>query len=574
MASKPKALNMTDALLMRGKSPAQQSQVAVLPVSEMAMVLTLDELRPNPDNPRTSRNPKYADIKASIRMRGLDSLPKVTRDPDGDDIYIFSDGGNTRYQILCELYQETGDERFYRIHTIFKPWPGRLQCVIGHLAENEVRGDLTYIEKAFGIHKARTIWEEQLGRSVTLRELSELLNQQGYPIDSSSISRMEDTLKYLHPHLPTLLNSGLSRSQTMPLLALRSVAEKTWAKHQMQVEHESVFDDVFGHACQQFDDPDRYSLEMFRDELIGELLKALPHPSLNYDRWLIELDPKEQQRRELFGEPPAPPVVQEPIRQPLKENVTQLPPQTGPENPVTGLRSGTLVGGVTRPEPAPGNAPETGLTPDAGMQPIDAGIASTSPYRAELQPDLYGGQTVIGGETVSPMGNGFSQTSLMSALSENRDSALLEEGHVSSSSSVSFAATGLEPVADIWHIPALQDDIEHLQDMSYRLAFELAEAMGCADDISEAKRWDQAGYTTSDTNNNEFVLLLAGLTGEDRELPFNTFGFCLNFLGFPQKSGSPVLHDVHVVKFMRLIRVLRRLRELQRDDARGGDHVA
>lgn len=121
MASKPKALNMTDALLMRGKSPAQQSQVAVLPVSEMAMVLTLDELRPNPDNPRTSRNPKYADIKASIRMRGLDSLPKVTRDPDGDDIYIFSDGGNTRYQILCELYQETGDERFYRIHTIFKP---------------------------------------------------------------------------------------------------------------------------------------------------------------------------------------------------------------------------------------------------------------------------------------------------------------------------------------------------------------------------------------------------------------------------------------------------------------------
>ncbi|STQ14884.1 Uncharacterised protein [Enterobacter cloacae] len=41
-------------------------------------------------------------------------------------------------------------------------------------------------------------------------------------------------------------------------------------------------------------------------------------------------------------------------------------------------------------------------------------------------------------------------------------------------SSVAFAATGLEPVSDIWHIPALQDDIEHLQDMAYRLVFEIA----------------------------------------------------------------------------------------------------
>ncbi|WP_409161624.1 ParB family protein [Pectobacterium sp. B2J-2] len=566
MASKPKVLNMTEALLMRGKSPAQPSQAAVLPVNAMAMVLTLDELSPNPDNPRKSRNPRYDYIKASIRMRGLKSVPMVTRDPDGDDVYIFSDGGNTRYQILRELYQETGDERFYRLHTVFIPWPGRLKCVIGHLAENDARGDLAYIEKAFGVHDARTIYEEQLGRSVTLRELSELLNQEGYPIDSSSINRLEDTLKYLYPHLPTLLNSGLSRTQTLPLLALRSAAEKTWAKYQILVEHESVFENVFGHTCQQFDDPDRYSLEMFRDELIGALLKALPHPSLNYDRWLIELDPKELQRRELFGDPPVPPAVQEPLRQPQKENITQLPPQTEPKGPVIGLRPGTLVGGGTRPEPAADNGAES----EPGVKRPDVGGASASSYRVELQPDLYGGQTVVSGEAVNPEGNSFLPSSLMSALSEHSRNTT-EDIAISS---VSFAAAGLEPVTDIWHIPALQDDIEHLQDMSYRLAFELAESMGCADDISEAKRWDQAGYTTSDTNNNEFVLLLAGLTGEDRELPFNTFGFCLNFLGFPQKAGTPVLHDVHVVKFMRLIRVLRRLRELQRNDVRGGEHVA
>jgi ParB family protein of integrating conjugative element (PFGI_1 class) len=119
-----KAPDLSDALLMRGKKPVQpadHSGVSVLPVSEMAMVLTLDQLRPNPDNPRTTRNPRYEDIKASIRTRGLDSIPKVTRDPDGEDVFIFSDGGNTRYEILCDLWQETGDERFYRVHTIFKP---------------------------------------------------------------------------------------------------------------------------------------------------------------------------------------------------------------------------------------------------------------------------------------------------------------------------------------------------------------------------------------------------------------------------------------------------------------------
>ena len=130
------------AMLQPGRQAQAAGNISVMPAAEMPMVLTLDQLSPNPDNPRTSRNPRYDDIKASIRSRGLDTVPKVTRDPDGEpDVYIFSDGGNTRYQILSVLWQETGEDRFFRVHVLFKPWPGRLQCVIGHLAENEVRGD-------------------------------------------------------------------------------------------------------------------------------------------------------------------------------------------------------------------------------------------------------------------------------------------------------------------------------------------------------------------------------------------------------------------------------------------------
>lgn len=562
-------LNLGAAMLQRGKSPVQAAELSpavVQPVSEMAMVLTLDQLRPNPDNPRKGRNPRFEEIKASVRARGLDSIPKVTRDPDGDDVYIFSDGGNTRYQILCELWQETGDERFYRVHTIFKPWPGRLKCLVGHLAENEVRGDLTYIDKAFGIHNARAIQEEQLGRAVTLRELSELLNAEGYPIDNSSISRMEDTIKYLWPCFPTLLESGLARLQVLPLLRVRSQAGKVWAQFAHESSPQLSFEQVFEDSCRGFDDPDSYAFETFRDEFIGQLVKALPHPSLNYDRWLIELDPREQKRREQFGDPPPlPPLTPAPEQTGDRERKTPpvetLPADNSPRTPITGLRSGTLVT-TTRPEPAP----------DQDGNTVHPGSVGSEPRR-EVQNDLFGGNPVITGQADNTDNSGewllksdANTIPLVSALGEQ------DESSITSVSSVAFASTGLEPVSDIWHIPALQDDTEHLQDMAYRLTFEIAETMGCADCVREDKDPRSAGFAISETA-SEFNLFLAGLSGSLPDKQFNMFMFCLNFIGSQEPADTAVFDDVTVVKTMRLIRVIRRLREHQRLAAKGGENV-
>ncbi|MEQ1965115.1 hypothetical protein ABLB69_18570 [Xenorhabdus khoisanae] len=46
-----------------------------------------------------------------------------------------------------------------------------------------------------------------------------------------------------------------------------------------------------------------------------------------------------------------------------------------------------------------------------------------------------------------------------------------------------FSQTGLEPVSSVWEISPMQDDIEHLQTMAFRLAFELAEIMGCDNNL-------------------------------------------------------------------------------------------
>ncbi|MDP0989710.1 chromosome partitioning protein ParB, partial [Klebsiella pneumoniae] len=77
--------------------------------------------------------------------------------------YIIANGGNTRLSILNELWQETHDERCWRIHCLYRPWGGtskqlmhgELRCLIGHLAENDLHGKLSFIERALGISKAR-----------------------------------------------------------------------------------------------------------------------------------------------------------------------------------------------------------------------------------------------------------------------------------------------------------------------------------------------------------------------------------------------------------------------------------
>ncbi|ENP5334406.1 ParB family protein [Salmonella enterica] len=580
-------LNLGDALLQGAKEPSSAPAVPVLPTSEMPMVLTLDEVAPNPDNPRTTRNPKYDEIKESIRTRGLDTVPKVTRNPDlPGSPYIFSDGGNTRYAVLRELFAETQDERFYRFHALFKPWPGRLECLVGHLAENDVRGDLTFIDKALGIKKARAIHEEVLGRAVSLRELSDLLGQQGYPIHYSLISRMIHTVEYLYPFMPDLLASGLGKHQIETLLNLRTDALKIWQQYSVMTETDSDFNEVFGRVCAQFDDPESYSFEMFRDEFIGTLVNVLPHPSLNYDRWLLELDPKARNQRMLFGEPePVAPHLVEADRQAWQNASASLSGAENDENQQSNSSSDSMListsnnGAVLSPQPDSDND-------DDGTGEGFGSSESPRLLKVEIQSDLLGGPAVLSGDipfgepqlapdvgNIAVMASAFAGAQALLTADTSSDGDNPADNNTSdiprlpaapALSSVAFANVGLEPVSDIWAISALQDDIEHLQDMAYRLVFELAEAMGCEMDVSEDKSAGAAGFAVSE-HGGEFALFLAGLSGHLPNRQFNMFMFCLNFIGTQSAGDTPVFDDVHVVKTLRLIRVIRRLRELQRN---------
>lgn len=556
MAHKP--LNLGAAIMQPGRQASAAGNVVAL--GETPMILTLDQLRPNPDNPRTTRNPRYDDIKNSIHARGLDTVPKVTRMPDSEpDVYIFSDGGNTRYQILTELWKETGDPRFYRIHVLFKPWPGRLQCVIGHLAENEVRGELTFIEKAQGIHKARLIYEESLQRQVTIRELATLLTDEGLPVSHTSISRMEHALKYLYPWIPDLMESGLGSPQVRNLLALRQDAERVWGQFALASGTDAEFDRVFGESCRKFNSPELWSLEMFRDELIGDLLQALPHPSLDYDRWLLELDPKERNRRHHFGEP-EPVVVPPSVRDsgtgqpgaPVSRTRSEAPeclPDTDAEPVPESTAPGTEPGqqGISRPENA---VSDTDHTEKCGF-PSPEETADRAPSsagkvrRSEMQPDMYGGEPVFSGDAVEAGIAGAAVSSVMT-------------GDTASSGTPDALP------ASVTHFAEGRDDIEHLQNEAFRLAWELAESAGCAEEIAMDRESDlSAGFGTAEEKCSPVTAFLVGLTG-DAPLTVSPVSLTDLLTGGSAPEAWPLLDDEHAVKLLRLLSVLRRLRALQR----------
>ncbi|MBH3366520.1 ParB family protein [Pseudomonas carnis] len=237
------------------------------PLADTPMLVTLEQLRPYEHNPRFIRNPLYDDIKASIRERGLDQPPPITRRP-GESYFIIRNGGNTRLAILGELWQETREERFFRIHCLFRPWTDELTALLGHLAESDLHGQLTFIERALAVAKLKTMLEPE-GAVLSQRELARRLAAGGYPISQSHISRMLDTLEHLLPAIPQTLYAGLGKPQIERLIALRSQAERTWNRYPPVTVS---FAEFWLGTLVIFDaDPESFDLEQIQDELLERM---------------------------------------------------------------------------------------------------------------------------------------------------------------------------------------------------------------------------------------------------------------------------------------------------------------
>lgn len=516
------------------------------PIADTPMVVTLDQLRPYDHNPRVTRNPLYDEIKASIRERGLDAPPAITRRP-GESAYIIRNGGNTRLAILRELWSETKDERFFRIPSLFRPWParGEIVALTGHLAENELHGGLSFIERALGVEKARELYEQESGQILSQSELARRLTADGFPIQQSHISRMRDAVQYLLPAIPNVLYGGLGRHQVERLAVLRRACERIWEQRADGKRTSEDFQVLFHEVLAMFDSAsEALSVQRVQDELVGQMAEQL---GVDYDTLNLEVDDNESRQRALGSEPT--PATAHP-RRPTATTPARLPSEAA----------------GTPPDPVPPLSPAVTTAPSSIE---DAATASPSPDVDRLQ-----------GHIVSPAPTTERLQSIQRMVADQLGDALPDfEANVLRA--IPVQAGGLYPISDVWYIEPGLDTPDRLRVHIAQFAHEIAEEAGQADCIEPTD--DGLGFVCNadalpaNAHSLPFLAravltLLQALSAGSLTAPAplstvdnlrltDALGPLLQ--GRRNSSASDRLSDNGLVKLFRLLRLARRLLDLE-----------
>ena len=193
------------------------NRYAELPVSEITCYT---------NNPRVTRNPEYERIKNSLEKNGIESPLVVTQKP-GDKNYTLQAGGNTRLSIAQALH-DAGDDAFAKVPCIVKQWTSEIDVLVSHLRENDMRGNLMFIERALGVMAFARLSAPRDAKSLTQRELARQLGDHGYTLSQPVISAMDYAVNRLYGLLPIALEHGMGKRQVMSIRALEHCAVRIW----------------------------------------------------------------------------------------------------------------------------------------------------------------------------------------------------------------------------------------------------------------------------------------------------------------------------------------------------------
>ena len=172
--------------------------------------LNIDQVSTYDKNPRQHKNSEYDSIYESIKANGLEDSLSVTQRP-GDDLLSFFliRGGNTRLAILKELYKETKDKKYYEFNARFKNWKSESDAVIGHLRENDARGDYVFIDRALGVRQAKIELQAESNETISDKALIKVLTSQGYKLSGKDLRRMNYAIDNLNPYCPKILTAHI-----------------------------------------------------------------------------------------------------------------------------------------------------------------------------------------------------------------------------------------------------------------------------------------------------------------------------------------------------------------------------
>jgi len=527
---------LADKLLASGFERNSPSASALTdPIADTPMVVTLDELRPYELDPRLTRNPLFDDIKASIRERGLDAPPPITRRP-GADHYIIRNGGNTRLAILRELWSDTKEERFFRIACLFRPWPerGEIIALTGHLAENELHGGLSFIERALGVAKARELYEQESGQPLSQSELARRLKADGYPVPQPHISRMQEAIQHLLPAIPTVLYAGLGRPQIEQLTNLRRAGERAWSARCEKVSTTIDFATLFQDVLALFDDAaGNFNTQRVQDELIGQMADLLQE---NYDTLAFEMIEADK-RWQLLGIPPT-----------VAPGIPVVPSAPKPKQVIAA---------------APSSLPKPESRPDRPSMPK---ATDTSPsFSDEIPPHQ---DALVQQHIVSPAQTTERLQSIQKLIAEQLDETPPPDFASNVLQSIPVQAGGLYPISDVWYIDPGIDIPDRLRIHIAQFAREIAAEVSLPDCIED--RDDGIGFICRGHSQNmpasahAALALLSSLAGQQpADIGLDHELHRLPALLHGQGDAAQRLSDTALVKFFRLLRLARRLFDLE-----------
>ena len=217
-------LKLQDRLTLPGPADAATGLKRGDDIDGARILVPVMQVQTYDRNPRRTINPKFDEIKQSIRAVGLLTPFNITRRP-GETHFIVCGGGNTRLVILQQLFQE-GYAQFERVELTFKAWRGDADAIAGHIGENDQRGEMCFWDRAVGIMDIKSTLEVEGGNSLSLRQFEAELKRLGLSVALANISLMKFALEWLAPLGPRL--TGLDVKRIQPRLNLLKRLAGLW----------------------------------------------------------------------------------------------------------------------------------------------------------------------------------------------------------------------------------------------------------------------------------------------------------------------------------------------------------
>lgn len=229
------------------------------PLHDCQIELAVDDIRPYENNPRRFSNIRFAQIKESIRASGIRNPLTVTRRP-GEAHFIVEAGGNTRLLAIQQLWAETRDVRFRKLMVLFRPWRSESHVLTAHLIENELRGEMTFWNKACGVVALKARLETEQGHALSLRQLDEAMKALGLSVNTATLAHYlfaTERLRTLGEAIAEL--SGLDVKVMQPRLNVMKRYAQTRALLAEDDFYATVLEPVFRQTAERYRQSQRFS---------------------------------------------------------------------------------------------------------------------------------------------------------------------------------------------------------------------------------------------------------------------------------------------------------------------------